>query len=61
MGFYFKPFATFLGEAFEYIFAGKEKRHFLKHVPKRCRNCDVLGICRDKNNQWRCKRGCLMK
>lgn len=35
------------------------KLHFC--VPYRCRNCELLGLCRDEDNGYRCgKRGCLI-
>ena len=51
----------FAEEVIPRLFANKEKRAFLKYVPKRCRYCEVLGICRDEDNCWKCKRGCLIK
>lgn len=30
-----------------------------KHAPRRCWECEVLGMCRDEDNNWKCRRGCL--
>lgn len=32
----------------------------LKHVPKSCQFCELLGTCRDESNKWKCKKGCLI-
>lgn len=39
----------------------KVKIELLIYVPYRCRYCELLGLCRDRKNYWRCgKRGCLI-
>lgn len=39
----------------------KIKIELLIYVPYRCRYCELLGLCRDRKNHWRCgKRGCLI-
>ena len=58
MGYYVKPFIDGLDEFLEWVFASKSKRNYLNNVPKYCRNCDILGMCRDKNNNWKCIDGC---
>ena len=30
-----------------------------KLVPRYCQMCEVLGICRDEHNDWKCRNGCL--
>ena len=45
---------------FEFLFADKEKRDFLKNVPNYCRVCELLGICRNQEKHWKCRQGCLM-
>ena len=42
------------------LFADKEERNYIAHVPQYCRQCELLGICRDKNNQWKCHHGCMV-
>lgn len=33
-----------------------------KQLPFRCRECEVLGMCRDKDNNWKFYEGkCLIK
>ena len=29
-------------------------------LPRRCRDCDVLGFCRDRHNDWKCYNGCIL-
>ena len=43
----------------EYLFASREQKDFLKHVPPRCRECEILGLCRNPKKHWKCVRGCL--
>lgn len=31
-----------------------------RSVPYGCRDCEVLGICRDEQNGWKCRNGCLV-
>lgn len=52
-------FISLWGDFFERLFAGKEKRDYLDNVPRYCRQCELLGICRDKNNHWKCHNGCM--
>ncbi len=35
---------------FEWLFADKEKRKKWKYLPKYCWDCELLGICRDRDN-----------
>lgn len=57
---YFESTTCFI-ELIEWLFADEEKRNYLDHVPKSCRRCELLGICRDKNKDWQCYRGCMMQ
>ena len=29
-------------------------------VPNNCFRCELLGLCRDEHNNWKCKHGCLV-
>lgn len=29
-------------------------------VPWNCYTCELLGICRDEHNKWKCRHGCLV-
>lgn len=29
-------------------------------VPRNCFHCELLGLCRDETNNWKCKHGCLV-
>lgn len=44
---------------FEWLFADKEKRKKWKYLPKYCWDCELLGICRDRDNNWKCHNGCM--
>lgn len=40
--------------------ARQRKKRFEKLVPWYCRErCEVFGICRDRENDWKCRNGCL--
>ena len=43
---------------FEWLFADKRKRKMLRFVPKGCLSCEVLGFCRNEDNDWKCRNGC---
>lgn len=43
-------YINLFSDFFEGLFADKEKREYLDNVPRYCRQCELLGICRDKNN-----------
>lgn len=32
----------------------------IQQLPKGCQQCELLGICRDKEHDWKCRRGCLI-
>ena len=44
----------------EYAISSKEKREILASVPPRCVDCELLGICRDKENGYKCRHGCII-
>ena len=58
MGYYFKPYVRAFDDFIEWLFADKRKRKMLKYVPRYCRICEVLDLCRDENNNWKCRNGC---
>ena len=45
---------------FEWLFASKRERKFLKYVPRYCRGCEIVGLCRDEKNNWKCRHGCAL-
>lgn len=49
-----------LSDFFERLFADEEKKSYLDNVPQFCKECELLGICRDKNNNWKCHHGCMI-
>lgn len=53
-------FINFFRDSFEWIISDEEKRNYLNHVPRYCRQCELLGICRNKNNRWKCYHGCMV-
>lgn len=60
MGGYWKPYQLLIGEFFEWLFADKQKRKMLKCLPKNCMYCELLGMCRDEERDWKCRKGCLI-
>jgi hypothetical protein len=38
------------------------KRHnaIKSKVPYTCFYCELLGICRDETNNWKCRNGCMI-
>ena len=50
----------FLKEMIEYVIADKRKRRFLQLVPRTCRYCELLGLCRSEENNWKCRHGCIV-
>lgn len=57
--FYLTPSQYFREVILGRVFGSKEHRRFLKLVPKECYYCELLGICRDKDNDWKCVGECL--
>lgn len=53
-------FINFWSDFFKWLFADDEERDYLKNVPKYCQQCELLGICRDKENNWKCHHGCMV-
>ena len=58
MGGYWKPYQRAIDDFFEWLFADKRTRRMLKLVPRGCVHCEILGICRDEENDWKCRNGC---
>ena len=54
---YFLPYLIF--DALEWLFADKEKRARML-LPYNCQCCELLGMCRDKENDWKCRHGCMI-
>ena len=46
-------------DALKWLFADKEKRALML-LPYNCQYCDLLGMCRDKENYWKCRYGCII-
>lgn len=53
-------FINFFSDLFERLFNDKENRNYLDNVPQYCRQCELLGIYRDKENHWKCHNGCMV-
>ena len=32
----------------------------IQQLPEECQQCELLGICRDKENDWKCRHGCMV-
>ena len=43
----------------KWLFADKRTRKIYKYVPEYCQHCEVMAICRDENNNWKCRCGCI--
>jgi len=43
----------------KYIFANKRQRSIYRYVPEYCQMCELMAICRDENNKWKCRQGCM--
>lgn len=50
---------NFFRNLFARLLADRETRDYWDHVPRYCRQCELLGICRDKHNRWNCHHGCM--
>lgn len=39
----------------------QQRENYIKRkVPYTCFYCELLGICRDENNNWKCINGCMI-
>ncbi len=56
----YNPVMRELAEFLEYLFADKRERKKLNNVPRYCQQCELLGICRNEDKNWKCRRGCLL-
>ena len=45
---------------FRFTRLSKSKRAMKKYVPQYCQYCELLGICRDEDNNWKCINGCVI-
>lgn len=54
----FKILGAF-GEIIYFICLGKARWKASRYVPARCVDCRVLFECRDKENGYKCRKGCL--
>lgn len=32
----------------------------IRELPLNCQQCELLGICRDEENDWECIQGCML-
>lgn len=44
----------------DYLSEKERKDKILKYVPHYCQQCELLGICRDEDNNWKCRDGCVI-
>ncbi len=40
--------------------AFKREQRIKRLVPYTCQYCELLGICRDEENGWKCHHGCMV-
>lgn len=38
----------------------RREEHIRRSVPYTCFRCELLGICRDEQNGWKCRHGCMV-
>ena len=44
----------------DWLAADELERELMKKVPRGCINCELLGLCRDRDNNWKCRHGCMV-
>lgn len=49
-----------LEDLLKYAFADKQQKSIYKYVPCYCQECELLGICRNEQNKWKCRKGCML-
>ena len=52
------PLFRAIDDFIDYIRADKRERRMMRLVPRTCSQCEVLGLCRDEENDWKCRNGC---
>jgi len=38
----------------------RREERIRRSVPYTCFRCELLGICRDEQNGWKCRHGCMV-
>ena len=38
----------------------RREERIRRSVPYTCFRCELLGICRDEDNDWKCHHGCMI-
>jgi hypothetical protein len=56
----FYELGKWLDDLAEYKSLSKREREIKKKVPYTCFYCELLGICRDELNGWKCRHGCMV-
>ena len=46
-------------DGLKWLFADKKERAFMS-IPYNCQCCELLGICRGEENNWKCRNGCII-
>lgn len=46
-------------KSLKWLLADKDERAFMA-IPYNCQHCELLGMCRDKENNWTCINGCVI-
>lgn len=39
---------------------GWKREQRIKQLPWTCQHCELLGICRDESQDWKCHHGCMV-
>lgn len=50
----------YIEEKSRYSKLSAREKEIYKKVPYTCFYCELLGICRDENNGWKCHHGCII-
>ena len=46
-------------DGLKWLFADKKEKAFMS-IPYNCQNCELLVMCRDEENNWKCRNGCMI-
>lgn len=44
----------------QWILVKRREECIRRSVPYTCFRCELLGICRDEQNGWKCRHGCMV-
>ena len=50
----------YLRELWTLLKPAPEREQRIRQLPWTCQHCELLGICRDEQNGWKCRHGCMI-